>query len=170
MANLGPDDVEEKVLDAALRMARSQATVPPLEEQICPHHKNSQTCEEEVGCRRCRVAIGGQEEGSMRRGGGGGRSGFGQNEGGSPVTHRSQRRPESRSIEGQVGPIGSLPVSSSPRVSQSSRGHPVQGGKTSSGVARKICCRQRSRSSLFLVGRETVGAPRRHGHVGYGVT
>ena len=35
MANLGPDDVEEKkVLDAALREAQSQATVPPLEEQI----------------------------------------------------------------------------------------------------------------------------------------
>ena len=34
-SNLGPDDFEEKkVLDAALRKAQSQATVPPLEEQI----------------------------------------------------------------------------------------------------------------------------------------
>ena len=35
LLNLGPDDSEEKkVIDAALRKAQSQATVPPLEEQI----------------------------------------------------------------------------------------------------------------------------------------
>ena len=109
MANLGPDDVEEKVLDAALRMARSQATVPPLEEQICPHHKNSQTCEEEVGCRRCRVAIGGQEEGSMRRGGGGGRSGFGQNEGGSPLPTDHSEDPRVDRLRARLGQLEAFP-------------------------------------------------------------
>ena len=104
MANLGPDDVEEKVLDAALRMAQSQATVPPLEEQIAHTTKilkrakkrlvaadaelqsavkKKAQCEEEVAEAEADLAKMREEV---------------------PLPTDHSERPESRSIEGQGGP------------------------------------------------------------------
>ena len=112
----GPTMSGEECADAVLRQAQSQAMVPPLEEQIAHTTKFLERAKRQMqrSNRRSRRRLNAKRR--WRR-------------------HRSQRRSESqsRAFEGQVGPVRSPPVSSGPGVSRSSRGHPVQGGKTWSG-------------------------------------